>query len=939
MRFTDPLYLLLLLPLVAGLVFTFRHVHGMARGRKRFAFFTRFVLAGFLIVALAGPESRRPNSGLCTMFLLDRSDSVTDAEKKRAEEFVNEALKSLGPNQVAGVVAFGRDAVVDAAPGGRRELGQVMSKVDASASDLAGAVRLASASFPDGKAKRIVVLTDGNETAGDAMEVASVAANDDIPIDFVQLGNDSKVAEVSVLDLEAPTEMRSDQPFDVRVVVDSTTEQDAMLSLDRDGTLVKKVPVHLQAGKNALVVSDKVQGTGFHRYRATVQANLDRDNRNNIGMGFVAVKGKPKVLILQEKPGQSVLVDALKRNGVDVDFGGPGSLPVRPEEFQGYDAIIFNDFNAQSLQPLQMKTIQAAVRDSGIGFAMIGGENSFLPGGYYGTPIAEILPVDLNIRQRKTFPSTSICIMVDASGSMGMIEDGFPKIRLAAKAAEETVKLMSPLDRVGVAGSTDGIEFVAPMQPLTNKESVISQIQKLEVGGGGIYCQPTLDRAEHTLMAEPSQVKHFILLADGDDCDMQEGCYQIAARMRANKITTSVVAIGDGKDVKFLQGLAAIGGGRFYLAKHANQLPAIFTQDAAVMSRSAIEEGAFYPKLVGGEEILRGIDSTPPLLAYDLTDSRPLARTSMKTGKDDPLLAVWQYGLGTSLAFTSDAQPRWAKHWVPWEGFTTFWSQATRAITRRSTLNQYQMKVTDDGARGQVNLKAFDSLGNPLTASTAIVRVATPSGETREVTLNQQGPGEYRGSFDASELGSYIVTVAEKDPSGGERVSSTGFSLPYPAEYRSTRPNRSLLARMAEQTKGIEETKPSQALAQVPTPGESISELWPLFIFLAAVVLPFDVGVRRIALPLREIIAKALAAIRLRRRATSSQQVVVGRLQQAKQRAQRPGSDGAAQPAATISSAEPQPRREPVATAPAARPGSSSSKLLESKRKRREGGD
>jgi len=935
LRFTDPLYLLLFLPVLAGLVFSFRHVHGMAKGRKRFAFFVRFLLAGLLVFALGGPESRRPNRGLCTMFLLDRSDSISDADKTRAEQFVDRALRHLGPDQEAGVIAFGRDAVIDAAPGGRRDLGQVLSHVDASATDLAGAIRLASATFPDGKARRIVVLTDGNETSGDAMEAATVSSSDGIPIDYVQLGNDKKVAEVSVLDLQAPAEMRSDQPFDVRVIVDSTKEEDAILTLDRDGSLVKQIPVHLNEGQTALVVSDKVTGTGFHRYRATIHAKEDRDDRNNVGMGFVAIKGKPKLLVMQDQTAHSPLVEALRKSGIDVDLGGPGSLPVRPDEFQGYDGIIFNDFNAMSIQPLQMKLIQAAVRDSGIGFAMIGGNSSFLPGGYYGTPIADILPVDLNIRQRKTFPSTSICIMIDVSGSMGMIEDGVPKVRLAAKAAEETVKLMPPIDRVGVAGSTDGIEFVAPMQPLVNKEAVISQIERLQVGGGGIFCKPSCDVGEKTLLAEPSQVKHFILLADGDDCDMQEGCDEVVARMRAEKITTSCVAIGDGKDVQFLQRLAAIGGGRYYLAKHANQLPAIMTEDSAIMSRSAIEEGAFYPKMVSGEEILRGIDSTPPLLAYDLTDFRPLARAGMKTQKDDPLLAEWQYGLGTSLAFTSDAQAIWAKNWIGWDGFATFWAQAARSITRRSTLNQYEVSVQNDGARGQIDMKAFDSLGNPMTASTAIIRVASPDGDTREVSLSQQGPGDYRGSFDASDLGSYIVTVAEKDPSGGERVQSTGFSNPYPAEYRSTRPNGPLLARMAQQTGGGEETKPDESLRSVPNPGETITELWPFFIFLAALVLPFDVGVRRIALPLGEILAKLWAAIRSRRRQPAAQQVVVGRLQQAKQRAQKPGAGDQETPRVFVAGSAPPPTTDSPKHVAAHRPGSASSALLEAKRKRK----
>ena len=51
--------------------------------------------------------------------------------------------------------------------------------------------------------------------------------------------------------------------------------------------------------------------------------------------------------------------------------------------------------------------------------------------------------------------------------------------------------------------------------------------------------------AQAQLDKEDSRVRHLILLADGADCDQQEGSIAIALAMRANKITTSVVALGD----------------------------------------------------------------------------------------------------------------------------------------------------------------------------------------------------------------------------------------------------------------------------------------------------------------------------------------------------------------------------------------------------------
>ena len=938
MRFTQPLFLIAFVPLVIGLVLSYRYVHGMAKGRKRIAFAIRFLLAGLLVFALSGPEARRPNVGLCTIFLLDRSDSISDKDRLHAEQFVNEATRNLRPNDESGVIVFGKDAIIDAAPSGRRELGHVLSNVEGSATDIAGAIRLASASFPEGKARRIVLLSDGDETSGDAMEASQVAARDGIEIDHVPLGLGSRSGEASVAEVEVPSEVRIGQPFDLRVLVDSTIQQNGSIDIDRDGVLIKQIPVKLASGRSSIVVSEKLGDTGFHRYRATLHADHDIDSRNNIGLGFVSVRGKPKVLILQEDPKKSALADSLRKNGLQADVVGRVGIPTKPEDLQVYDALILNDINADGFTPSQFKLFQGAVRDSGIGLAMIGGENSFLPGGYYGTPIAEALPVDLNIRQRKTFPSVSIAIMIDASGSMGMMEDGFQKIRLAGMAAEQTVKLMSPQDRLGVAGSTDGIEFVAPMQQLTDKDAVINQIRKLYVGGGGIYAEPSMAKGEEVMNKETTQVRHFILMADGNDVDTQEGCFEIADRMRKNKITTTVVAVGDGKDVGFLRQLAAHGGARFFLADKATKLPAIVTQDTSIVSRSAIEDGAFIPKMVAGQDILRGIDTegVPPLLAYCLTDTRPLSEVSMRTNKDDPLLATWQYGLGTSLAFTSDAQARWAAKWVGWPGFGAFWSQAVRAISRRSTLNNYQVSVHEEGGQGKIDVKAFDKLGNPLTATNAVIRVAVPNGLFREVSLEEQAPGAFTGSFDASGIGTYIVTVAEPDPAGGKRTTATGFSVPYPPEYRTYRANLPLLSRVSKATGGLGITKPLEALRPVPNPGESITELWPILLLFAAILLPVDVGVRRLAIPMSEMIAKALAWLRVRRvkvREETKQEVVIGRLQRAKQRAQSEAPAENRQPVYIASSEpkqdppEPRPTRPPVGA-------STAHSLLDAKRKR-----
>lgn len=850
MRFTDPLWGLLLLPLLAGLVLSWRRVHGMAPSRKAVAFAIRFLLMGSLIAALMGPQGVQPDKGTTTIFVLDRSDSVTEADRKHQVDFVAAAMAQMGEDDLAGVIAFGKSPAMETVPGGRRPFGAVESVVDASASDIAGALRLAMAGFPSGKARRIVLMSDGNETKGDALGAVETIAAEGVAVDFVPMGLKKGKDEAAITELQAPSEQSADQPFELRAVVESTTPQTGQLVVERNGEPVSQTPVSIPAGTSTIVVPQVLTDSGFYRYRAYLRVPKDSDNRNNLGAAFVNLKGRPKVLMVQGDTTRLELATALSEQGITIQVAGASGMPTRPEEFQQYDAVILNDFNAAATTETQMTMIRNAVRDSGVGFMMVGGEDSFLPGGWYGTSVAEVLPVDLNIRQRKVFPSTAVMIVVDTSGSMSMNIGGMTKLQLAASAAVLSANLLGPADRLGVAGSGSQIDYVAPIAELTQKDAVIAKIRRLKDGGGGIYAQPSVKFASEKLAAENTRIKHFILVADGSDCDEHGSSLAIAAAMKSAKTTVSTVAIGDGKDVAFLKSLAAVGGGRFYLVEDAKKLPQIFTQDVSLMSRSAIEEGAFLPKVMGTDDSTRGIGGFPALMAYCLTDARPLARVSMRTHKDDPLLASWQFGLGKSAAFTSDAQNRWATNWIGWDGYGRFWAQTVRTLTRRAALNNYDLQVTPEGGKGRISLTARDRSGNPLPMGTVDVRISNPDGGSQKAVLTQEAPGVFSGFFDSSEVGSYIVSVVEPSPSGEARVAANGYSIPYPPEYRSSRTNLSLLEGLAGQTGGKRLKVAKEAIRAPEHHGESVSDLWRLFLFAALALLPLDVLVRRVVVPL-----------------------------------------------------------------------------------------
>ncbi|MEZ5163395.1 MAG: vWA domain-containing protein [Fimbriimonadaceae bacterium] len=254
MRFTDPLYLLLLIPVIAGLIWSWRFVGGMAKPRKRLSFVIRAVLGALLVLALAGPQSYRSNQGQATVFVIDRSDSISEADKKSAIEFISQATGELDGDDVAGIVAFGEKPMVESIPGGRRTVNRIEANIQSGGSDLASALRVAAATFPTGKGRRIVILSDGNETSGDAMQAAEVLESDGIEIDVVALGENRSEDEAAVVDVQAPPVRSTEEPFDIKVVVESSIAQPANIVIDRDGKTATRVPVQLKEGINSFLV-------------------------------------------------------------------------------------------------------------------------------------------------------------------------------------------------------------------------------------------------------------------------------------------------------------------------------------------------------------------------------------------------------------------------------------------------------------------------------------------------------------------------------------------------------------------------------------------------------------------------------------------------------------------------------------------------------------
>jgi Mg-chelatase subunit ChlD len=859
--FDQPLFLLglLLLPLLWWAGTSRRSLADLDPLRRTVALVLRLVIVACVVLALSGVHLVRPSGANCTLFVIDASYSMSREDRQRALEYVNQATRGMRDRDRVGVITVGSDARLAFAPA---EKGQVVADItvpDGSQTNLARGVNVALSYFPEDAARRIVLISDGNETAGSVAEAARSAKADDVPVDVIALGKRPD-RETLIERMLTPPTAKKGEPFPVRIVADSLNGGTGKLKLFKNGKYVGERAVTLKPGKNVLTLPEKSDEAGFLTYEARLEMPGEQDTvpENNRAVSFVRVQGRPKVLLVRSGDPAADALDrylpqALRAQNVDVDAVSAAALPDQLAPLLGYDGIVLSDVPADVLTEAQMRTLQTAVRDAGMGLTAVGGDRAFGAGGYYQTPLEEALPVDMDVRKMRRFPGVALALAVDYSGSMESApksgNQGQSKMDLAQEAAHRAVDALSPQDQVGVLAVDTQATTVVPLQFVQNKKDIHAGISGI-YGGSGTDMSSGVRAGYAMLENAKARVKHVILITDGETApfDYKE---QIAA-YKAKKMTFTLVVIDEGqspKSVDPLKNVAKATGGRFYFVKDAAQIPKIYTREVQTISKPPILEEPFLPRVqTPGSPAIAGINlgTAPPLLGYDVTVSKPTAEVALSTHKGDPLLATWQYGLGKAAAFTSDAKSRWAAQWLGWPSFGPFWAQTVRWSLRKQEQGSYQSGVEMVNGRGQITVDAVDEkTGQYVNFVDARARVVGPDGSVQMVRLTQTGAGRYVGNFDAAKTGAYAVTMTQKGPDGKTRSGSVGLAVPYSPEFAALGPNTSLLARVADLTGGrvLKDGAPvfdARSVRKLPVP------LALPLLGIALLLFPLDVMNRRL---------------------------------------------------------------------------------------------
>ena len=279
MQLTAPFALLLILALPVVVVLGWP-ARGFSQRREIASLLIRLFIALLLILSLAGLEISRRTESLAAVFLIDVSGSMPLAAKAASFDYTQRALVEMGPEDQAAIILFGGDALVERPMSMSRKLGTFSSIPNTSQTDLAEAIRLGFAIYPPNTARRMLILSDGTTTTGDARTAAQLAnatGVEIVAVPFIYTLGD----EVLITEVESPNKLIVGENFYLRITIQTNEPTIAGLRILAKGEIVYEGTQELDRGMQSLSIPLTAGEPGFTNFVVQISPQNDEFYQNN----------------------------------------------------------------------------------------------------------------------------------------------------------------------------------------------------------------------------------------------------------------------------------------------------------------------------------------------------------------------------------------------------------------------------------------------------------------------------------------------------------------------------------------------------------------------------------------------------------------------------------------------------------------------------------
>ena len=746
------------------------YIYRRRKNSPKFSVVMRGLVILLLVLAFADVKLPLPSEGVTTVFVMDTSDSMADDISSEID-FINQALSNKTENDYTALAAFGTDTRILAHAENDKSEYNPTSIPQGDGSNIQRGIEGALSLFKSGTGRRVVLLTDGSENAGDVVSTVRRLKSEDTEVKV--LGYDhAGIAEVQITDLNVPEYLTQDS-CNAEVVIESTAQETVNLQLYVDGTLAYEDEKEVTIGENRYVIDCPVNGEGYVEFRAVIEPVEDRYYQNNSAYANSYIRANSKVLLLEYEGSGANLEALFTSAGVDITKSDIASAPTSPEELNRYEAVILADCPYYDMSEEFVNSLVSYVKNSAGGLFVSAGENSLALGGYKDTPLETILPVNMDLTDDDRKRSTAIVMVVDRSGSMGMGEYGISKLELVKEAMVRSVQTLDEGDSVGVIAFDDNFSWmVEPTEIGTDTSAIEDKIYSINEGGG-TSIQPALSEAVSKLSNYEADSKHIILMSDGQG--EPDGYESIINTARLNGISISTVAVGSDSAMDLLQEIADKSDGRYYYTDEFSDLPRIFERETTLSDKNYINNETFYPQAEDSSPILDGIEALPALNGYIASSAKEAATVVLSHNGQEPVLAQWQYGLGTSAVFAADIENQCAQ-WMSTDEGQAVLTNTLAYIMRNRSFGNISTDVTESNGKRIITVETGDE------AVTGITATLEGNSVTTQPLFEQVSPGVFEADAGKAEPGNYVLNLNVAGENGSDFYSLV-ISVPYSKEY------------------------------------------------------------------------------------------------------------------------------------------------------------
>ncbi|MBP3609376.1 MAG: VWA domain-containing protein [Lachnospiraceae bacterium] len=773
----NPWLWLLLLPL---LVLTLWPVFRLPKAgrftkKRKLSLGLHITILVLLVALLSGVTIYQKKEEVHTIVLVDMSAS-TENSRMAAETCLGEIVAAAGERNRVGVVTFAENALyvsdLNETPEeilyGYRNATEVP---ESRATNLEEALYYAESLLANNVNRRIVLLTDGMETDGEAMAAAKILAEQGVRVDAVCLPSVVIGYEMQVNSLKHPADYVKGQTTTLSAVVQSNYEGAAEIQFMDNGEIISRRIVTVKEGMNEFTAEYAADSIGVHELSAKIIPVQDEIPENNAVYSWFAVDGAGKILLIDGTGVESSKLCGLLSEEYEITVIEPFEAAGYEGQLVAFQEVILMNVSNRDLPEGFDKALETYVERYGGGLLTTGGGNTYAYGDMTGSGFEKLLPVTMEQTEKQT---TAMMIVVDTSSSMQGTNH-----QMAISGTMQCIEALAETDYVGVLTFDRTVHVIYDLSSMAYEEEILNAVEGITLGRG-TYMTDAMQEAFDQLKNFEADKKHVIILSDGEPQD--SGYLKVVRQMKANGITVSAIAVGRGADRRIMQMIAFNGDGNYYNVSTVADLPNVMVEEAEAAIADYKISGTFPVDIASYSTVLSGIETEelPSVSGYMKTFAKSGATLHLTVNGGEPLYVQWNYGDGKAGSFTSDLRGTDSEElFLEESGQQLIKNMVGDVLRKEGSATALKVLVEKANQTAWVEVAAETEGKDSLT-----VTVLLPDGSSETVDMVLTTEGTYRGAFQTVQPGAYTITVTHLD---GEKnlldFTQQHMAVSYSSEY------------------------------------------------------------------------------------------------------------------------------------------------------------